>query len=113
MIYLVGGLGIGMAGMAITMVVMALRLSGAKTEAAEADRFRHIANKQLEETAHEFTEYKSRTMHQLANLRDDIVQLEMDLQSCGTPGAVRDRLERLLSKAADRENGGDPPRLPG
>ena len=113
MIYLIGGLGVGMAGMAITMVVLGLRLSGAKTDAANADRERHNANKQLEQTAREFTDYKKRTTHQLENLRDDIMQLEGDLAQCTTPGATRSRLERLLSKAAPRENGGDSPQLPG
>ena len=105
--------GISSAGLAITVTVLALRLSGAKTDAADADRERHNANKQLEETAHELATYRNRTRQQLEALRDDITELEGDLASCATPGATRSRLERLLSKAADRENGGDAARLPG
>jgi TolA-binding protein len=104
--------GLTSAGLAITVAIMAIRLSGAKTDAADADRERHNANKQLAETAHELATYRKRTQRQFAALREDIEQLEDDLESCATPGATRNRLERLLSKAADRENGGDAASLP-
>ena len=104
--------GITSAGLAVTLAILALRLSGAKTDAADADRERHNANKQLEETAHELATYQRRTREQFKALREDIEQLEDDLDSCATPGATRNRLERLLSKASDRENGGSSPKLP-
>jgi hypothetical protein len=105
--------GVTTAGLAITATLLALRLSGAKVDAADADRERINANEQLETTAHELDEYRKRTRHQLENLREDIEQLEGDLASCATPGATRSRLERLLSKAADRDGSDGDTGVPG
>ena len=104
--------GLTSAGLAVTVALLAIRLSGAKTDAADADRKRHNADKQLQETATELATYKRRTREQFAAMREDIATLEDDLALCVSPGDTRNRLERLLSKAADRTNGGDAARLP-
>lgn len=105
-------LAIGMAGLALTVVGLALRMSGLKTDSLDADHKRHGAEKQLQETAREFAKFKKNTGAQLSALQDDILELEHDLEKCTEPGARRSRIERLLSKASHRENGGDAPQLP-
>ncbi len=100
-------LGITIAVLALAILALALRQSGLKTDALDADQKRHAVEKQLQETAREFATYKDRTRQQLGAIRADITELEQDLDQCTTPGARRSRLERLLSKASDREDGGD------
>jgi len=106
-------LGIMTGVLALVIAGMAFRLAGLKADAVDADAKRHTTEKQFQETAREFAVYRSRTKLQLAALRQDIEELESDLEKCTLPGSRRARLERLLSKAADRENGGHPPKLPG
>jgi chromosome segregation ATPase len=105
--------GLASAALAITVAVLALRLSGAKTEAADADRAKKVATSKLKETARELLSTKERSSRQLADLRKDIGALEEDLANCSSPGAARSRLERLLSKAADRADGDNSPGVPG
>ena len=63
-------------------------------------------------SARECADHRQRSDKQLEALREDILELERDLENCTAPGAPRRRIERLLSKAATRENGGRPPELP-
>lgn len=105
-------LGIIIAIQALALLGMAIRHAGIKTDALDADQKRHTAEKQFQETAREFKTYKQRTIYQLSALREDIAMLERDLDACSSPGDRRRRLEQLLRKASDRENGGDTQVLP-
>lgn len=105
-------LGIVIGIQALVLLAMAIRQSGIKSDALDADHARHSAEKQLQETSREFVTYRMRTQYQFESLRQDISELEGDLALCAGPGDRRRRLERLLSKAGDRENGGNPPKLP-
>jgi TolA-binding protein len=105
-------LGITIGVLALAILAMAVRLSGLKADAVDADHKRLAAEKQLRETAQQLASHQERTKQQLADLRMDIAELEHDLEQCTTPGSRRARLERLLSKAADGANGGNSERLP-
>ena len=63
-----------------------------------------IAHKQVAEQllrlAGEYTDTKQRYEARLAELREGIRTLEVDLEACTTPGARAARLERLLSTAS-------------
>lgn len=96
--------GLGTVAMAIGVAVIALRLSGAKQDAADADKERRHANRQYEEAAKELRHYKARTLHQLEGLREDISELENDLAKCTSPGSTKRRIERLFAKATKRPN---------
>lgn len=102
----------------VAIVVMALRLAGAIERAGkehaqliEAENRRLVADKQLQVTAREYAESERRRLSQLGALQRDILDLEKDLEKCGDPDARRERLRRLLTKAAYRKNGGDEPQL--
>lgn len=100
-------MGGGMAALALVIVVLGLRLSGAKSDASKADQARLVAISQLEGLAREYGSHQKRTEARMEALRKDIKELENDLETCTTPGARRERLRRLLSKAATGEDGGD------
>jgi len=100
-------LGVSLAVLSLVVVGLALRMSGVKADAMDADEKRRNAEKQLQETAREFATYRRNTKAQLAALHDDIADLELDLEKCTTPGARRSRIERLLSKTEHREDGGN------
>lgn len=95
-------LAILMAGAAGTAVVLALRMSGLKADAKDADTKRANAERELETAARELETARDRHAAQLSSIRLDLEGLEHDLESCECRGTRRDRLERLLSKAANR-----------
>jgi len=107
----VTALGIVVGIQALALLFLGLRNSGLKADAKDADVARHAIEKQLQETAREFLDYKDASEHQLSALRADIAELDADLEACVGPGDRRLRLEQLLQKTASRKNGGDPPKL--
>ncbi len=96
-------LGIGMGVLALVIVGLALRLSGLRADRDKADVARKLIEKDLTAALKERDDDRLRNSKQLADLRQDIKELEYDLDQCVGPGDRRRRLERLLSKAADRE----------
>ena len=96
-----------MAGLTGTVVVLALRQSGLKAAFVKEAFKRTAAENTRDDLAVELITFRKRTSDQLAALRGDISELEDDLENCNTPGAVRTRLERLLSKATDRSGADD------
>ena len=99
MTYVVALAGIGCA---VAMGVAFLRLSGLRPERDEAVASRNTAEITASAIAKEFGGYRKASEAQRRALYEDIERLEDDLQTCDSPGARRDRLRSLLSKAEAR-----------
>lgn len=95
-------LAILVAVLAVALVVLGLRLAGAKSEGDQAVAARHRAEVTASTIAKEFGLYRKRQTEQMSALRADIEELENDLENCDGPGDRRERLRRLLSKAETR-----------
>lgn len=98
-------LAIIIAGLAGTAVALAIRNGGLKAEVQEADTAREQNAKQMQMIADEFADYKRRAEARIGLMEYEIGELETELASCAVPGAVRERLRRLLSEATDSEGG--------
>ena len=86
------------AAQGLAIIVMAIRISGRRADAIEADNARVIAEEHLKKLNSEYEEHRNLNTKHLNALRDDIESLEKDLDNCVTPGSRRRRLELLLSK---------------
>ncbi len=95
---------IAISGLALVVVGLALKLSKESDKRKDAQVRAHQLETQFSETSKEFARYKRDAMAQLSELRDDIKQLEADLDGCTAPGARKQRLERLLSKAGGKSS---------
>lgn len=60
----------------------------------------HQVAEQLRKTAAECADMKQRYEARLAEIREQVHTLEVDLEACTTPGARASRLERMLSTAS-------------
>jgi type II secretory pathway pseudopilin PulG len=96
---------VGIIGLALVAVVLAVRNGGLRAERSKAEERASRLEAQLQTTMREFTDYRTRMRAQLDSLHADIETLESDLANCSSPGSRRARLERLLSKARHRADG--------
>jgi len=96
-------LAILLAGAAGTAVALALRMSGIRTDAQDADHKREAAEKASQEAADALEDARTRHASQLEEIRREIGELEHDLEGCECSGMRRARLERLLSKAKNAQ----------
>lgn len=94
--------GLALVGTAAAAMALALRNGKLAAEIGLAAGRSSNAEKQLSETSKEFLEYKRRTDAQLVAVRGDVEELERDLEKCATPGARRERLNKLLGKLSSR-----------
>ncbi len=69
---------------------------------------RHNLEQQLQAISREFKDAKTRHATQLMEARQDVASLEHDLSKCTTPGARRERLNRVLEKLAKPASTGSP-----
>jgi len=95
-------LAILLTGASGTAVALALRISGIKADAKDADTKRADAERELEAAARELATSRERHAEQLKAIREDVEGLERELENCECSGSRRDRLERLLSETANR-----------
>lgn len=92
-------LALTIAAMATTVVVIGLRLSGAKSDRDKARAAQKVAEDTAIEVSEESARYKKHKEAQIRSLLEDIEDLENDLENCSTPGSKRERLRSLVSKA--------------
>lgn len=85
-----------------TAIALALRQAGVKEEAKDDRVARKDAEEDLKSVARELVRTRGNHANQIAAIRREFVGLERDLENCDCSGAHRERLERLLSKAANR-----------
>jgi len=84
----------------ISFGFMALRISGLKSSADEADMTRKAQTKELVKTKDLFLDYKERMIARLKDLENEINDLEREIELCVTPGSRRTILNSLLKKAS-------------
>lgn len=97
-------LSIGLIAASATSVALAVRQAGLREKLSALGFELNSTAKELMETASEFSGFKSRATKQLEALRDEINDLEDNLDACTDPVVLRDHLGRLLSKAAGRDS---------
>jgi hypothetical protein len=90
-------------GFATSTTVLGLQRGTLHTRIAKIAEARNANAAQLHETAAEFAKYQLRTNRQLESLRDDINDLEDNLDACTDPIVLRGRLDSLLQKATGRD----------
>lgn len=106
-------LGLSLAGVCIAALLISLRNSSLNKKLGElsirfaAEQRSRISHEDALATLNkEIKDREKRFNAHISALKMDITQLEADIAGCRTPGAVRDRILRLLAKtvAAQRDN---------
>ena len=90
------GFGIGSGWLAFGLAM--LRLSGLRSDRDAADRAREEQAEELREAYDLFQTERDRLKTQLEDLRREITELDKELSDCAEPGAILNRLNRLLQK---------------
>lgn len=84
-------------------------LNAALDQNRELRQQRQQLESQFQTTAREYASYVRRSKELVENLKDDIGRLEKDLSELNRPGAVRLRIQRLLSKTSELPEVTPPP----
>ncbi len=94
--------GIGAVGLGFLAAVIALRNGGLREDAANARHLQIAAERDLELTAKELADHRSKTDELLKYYRAEIESLEESIADLATAGAgdVRDHIRRVLSEGS-------------
>jgi len=87
-------------GFAGTAVGLAVRNGSLEAALGRARQSRDKSEEERAETRAEFVRYRTRTLKQLENLRDEINDNEDMLAACSDPAVIHERFDRMLQKAS-------------
>lgn len=104
------GIVVGVQGLVI--IAMALRMMGLRADSQDADRARESTEELLHESASQLRKERERAAAQMEVLRQEIFALDVEMARRMVPGAIRDRLVGLLSKAPSDQGGDNGGRVP-
>ena len=96
--YIIAALSLASVGGLAWAALLALRNGSLKKELADADHALNQSEKNVIDLSAELKENVGRHSALIVNLRNDIRELEADLEKSTKPGDRRKRIERLFNK---------------